>query len=111
MMDGAIIIVIFSLPILVAILFIITWRLIMASKADLEAKIAEVQTAVDAGFTTLGDTLVAEVQQVIDAIAAGQDTASSIALLETLKTSINDKVATLNTGISDIVTPPTPPTP
>lgn len=83
----------------------------MASKAELEAKIAEVGAAVDAGFATLGDTLVAEVQQVIDAINAGGDTASSIALLSALQQSINDKVASLNTGISDIVTPAAPPAP
>lgn len=82
--------------------------LIMASKAELEAKIAEVGAAIDAGFATLGDTLVAEVQQVIDAINTGGDTSSSIELLEALKVSINDKVAVLNTGISDII-PTAPP--
>ena len=83
----------------------------MSTKAELEAKIAEVGTALDAGFVTLNETLTAEIQQVIDAIAAGQDTSSSIALLETLKTSLNDKVATLQSGISGIVTPPELPTP
>lgn len=80
----------------------------MASKADLEAKIAVVGTSLEAGFTTLNDTLTAEIQQVIDAINAGNDLSSSVALLEALKTSLDDKVSSLQAGISGIVTPPEP---
>jgi hypothetical protein len=94
-----------------AVNFKLIKEIIMASKAEVEAKIAEVQEAVNSGFATLGQTLVSETQQVIDAINAGGDNASTLASLEALKTSITDKVATLNTGISDIVTPPAPPPP
>lgn len=81
----------------------------MATKADLEAKIAELAATVDSGFTTLGDTLTTEIQQIRDAIAAGGDVSSSIALLDNLKTSLADKVAALQTTITDIVTPEAPP--
>ena len=107
--DLAVVIIVFG--VVGYILFLDLRRLVMATKAELEAKIQEVAGALDAGFTSLNDTLQAEIQQVIDAINAGQDTASSIALLDALKTSLNDKVATLQSGISGIVTPPAPPAP
>src|SRR6185295_3779228 len=109
--DGVIVIIILALPTLVVLFYLDLRRLIMASKKDVEDKIAEVQTAVNTGFETLGQSLISETQQVIDAINAGGDNASTLSLLEGLKTSINDKVAALNTGINDIVTPPKPPEP
>ncbi len=77
----------------------------MASKADLEAKIAELSGVIDSGFTALGDTLTAEIQQVKDAIAAGADTSAAIAALDTLESNLNAKIASLNTSITDVVTP------
>src|SRR6185295_14745430 len=92
--DGVIVIIILALPILVVLFYLDLRRLIMASKKDVEDKIAEVQTAVNTGFETLGQSLMTETKQVIDAINAG-----------------GDKASTLNTGINDIVTPPKPPEP
>jgi Flp pilus assembly pilin Flp len=77
----------------------------MASKADLEAKIQELSGVIDAGFQALGDTLTAEIQQVKDAIAAGGDTTSTIAALDTLETNLKAKFDATSTAISDVVTP------
>jgi ppGpp synthetase/RelA/SpoT-type nucleotidyltranferase len=77
----------------------------MPSKAELDAKIQEIAGVVDAGFQKLGDTLTAEIQQVKDAIAAGADTTATIAALDTLETNLQAKIDSLNTGISDVVTP------
>lgn len=77
----------------------------MPSKSDLEAKIAELAGVVDAGFTALGDTLTAEIQQVKDAIAAAGDTSSAIAALDTLEANMKAKFDATSTSISDVVTP------
>lgn len=77
----------------------------MPNKADLEAKIVEVNAAIDTGFDSLAALVTAEVQQVKDAIAAGADTTATIAALDAMETKINTKLGDTGTAISDIVTP------
>ena len=102
----------------------------MSTKAEIEQQLDDLGTAIGEGFTAigqaqsdgftaLGQTITTETQQVLDAIAAGQDltsVANKITALrgalttsvDTFKTNLTASVDAAKAQVDAIVTPPTP---
>lgn len=83
----------------------------MVSKAELETQVDQLGTAIGEGFTTLGNVVTTETQQVLDAIAAGQDLAAISAKVTGIQTAFSSALSGVQAQVEAIVTPPEPPTP
>lgn len=83
----------------------------MTTKADLETQLDDLATSISNGLAALGTVIQNETQQVLDAIAAGQDLSDVSAKVTGIQTAFASALATVQTEIENIVTPPTPPTP
>ena len=75
-----------------ACLFIRLEGLIMASKQEVEQQLDALGQVISDGFAAIGEAIVVETQQVIDAIAAGGDL-----------TSVSDKIAGLQAALTTAV--------
>jgi len=94
----------------VVLLFIsIEWRLRnMVTKAELESQVDQLGTAIGSGLTALGDVIATETQQVLDAIAAGQDLTSISEKVTGIQTAFSSALGNVQQQIEAIVTPSEP---